>query len=164
MRLWNDHRAIFFSQAIHECPRMYLLHHGIYPDSTNRRIDIDKTSIRGENVGSIFNRCRSEGLLSGHSSMDRLVSEMGRHPSVSEHLLMMTSSNGNIFRVTGPLCGEFTGHRWIPLTKASDAELWYGWVKNRDAGDLRRHRAHYDVTVMWNTPTWLTWKCRLMRG
>ena len=38
--------------------------------------------------------------------------------------IMMTSSNGNIFRVTGPLCGEFTGHRWIPLTKASDAELW----------------------------------------
>ena len=36
----------------------------------------------------------------------------------------MTSSNGNIFRVTGPLWGESTGHRWIPLTKASDAELW----------------------------------------
>ena len=32
----------------------------------------------------------------------------------------------NFFRVTGPLCGEFTGHQWmwIPLTKASDAELW----------------------------------------
>ena len=38
--------------------------------------------------------------------------------------IMMTSSNGNIFRVTGPLCGEFTGHQWIPLTKASEAELW----------------------------------------
>ena len=38
-------------------------------------------------------------------------------------LYMMTSSNGNIFRVTGPLCGEFTGDRWIPLAKASDAEL-----------------------------------------
>ena len=37
---------------------------------------------------------------------------------------MMTSSNGNIFRVTGHLCGEFTGLRWIPHTKASDAELW----------------------------------------
>ena len=37
---------------------------------------------------------------------------------------VMTSSNCNIFRVTGPLCGEFTGHRWIPPTKASDAELW----------------------------------------
>ena len=30
----------------------------------------------------------------------------------------------NIFRVTGPLWGESTGHRWIPPTKASDAELW----------------------------------------
>ena len=39
--------------------------------------------------------------------------------------LRITSSNGNVFRVTWPLCGEFTGHRWIPLTKASDAELWF---------------------------------------
>ena len=30
---------------------------------------------------------------------------------------MMTLSNGNIFRVTGPLCGEFAGNRRIPLTK-----------------------------------------------
>ena len=37
---------------------------------------------------------------------------------------VMTSSNGNIFRVTGPLCGEFTGHRWIRRKKARDAELW----------------------------------------
>ena len=37
---------------------------------------------------------------------------------------MMTSSNGNIFHVTGPLLGESTGHWWIPLTKASDVELW----------------------------------------
>ena len=72
-------------------------------------------------------------------------------------------TNGNIFRVTGHLCGEFTGHRWIPHTKASDAELWcflwsapwiYGWVNNREAGDFRRHRAHYDTIVLisrrWN--------------
>ena len=37
---------------------------------------------------------------------------------------MMTSSNGNVFRVTGNLGGEFTGRRWIPHIKASDAELW----------------------------------------
>ena len=36
---------------------------------------------------------------------------------------VVTSSNGNIFRITGPLWVEFTGHRWIPPTKASDAEL-----------------------------------------
>ena len=34
---------------------------------------------------------------------------------------MVASSNGNIYRVTDPLWGETTGHRWIPLTKASDA-------------------------------------------
>ena len=39
-------------------------------------------------------------------------------------LCMMTSSNGNISRITGHLWGKFTGHRWIPSTKASDAELW----------------------------------------
>ena len=63
---------------------------------------------------------------------------------------MMTSSNGNIFRVTGPLWRESTCHRWIPFTKVSDAELWCvffifawtnGWANNRDAGDLKHHRA-----------------------
>ena len=37
---------------------------------------------------------------------------------------MMTSSYENIFCVTGPLWGESTGHRQIPLTKASDMEHW----------------------------------------
>ena len=47
--------------------------------------------------------------------------------------------------------------QWIPRTKFSDAELWYflwpvlwinGWVNNHEAGDLRHHRAHYDVIVI----------------
>ena len=73
---------------------------------------------------------------------------------------IMTSSNGNIFRITGPWWGESNGHQRIPLTRASGAELSYfificawtssGWANNRDAGDLRRHRAHYDVIVMGN--------------
>ena len=68
----------------------------------------------------------------------------------------MTSSNGNIFRVTGNLCRKFTGPRRIHRTKASDAELWYArWVNNRKAGDLRRHRAHYDVIVMKPTDHWM---------
>ena len=73
--------------------------------------------------------------------------------------VMMTSSNGNIFRVTGPWCGEFTGDRWIPRTikgqwrgalRFSLICAWInGWVKNHKAGDLRCHRAHYDVTIMF---------------
>ena len=46
-------------------------------------------------------------------------------------VVMITSSNGNIFRVTGHLCGEFTGRRWIPRTKASDAELWWSALNKR---------------------------------
>ena len=42
-------------------------------------------------------------------------------------------------------------YRQIPRTKTSDVFFictWInGWVTNRKAGDLRRHRAHYDVTV-----------------
>ena len=56
---------------------------------------------------------------------------------------MMTSSNGNIFRVTGFLCGEYTGHRWIPLRLNKRLRK-----KKHKAGDLRRYRAHYDVIVM----------------
>ena len=63
---------------------------------------------------------------------------------------MMTSSDGNIFRGTGPSWGEFTGHRWIPLKGLWRGALMFslilartnGWVNNREAGDLRRHRAH----------------------
>ena len=40
-------------------------------------------------------------------------------------IYMMTSSNGNIFRVTGHSCEEFTGDRWILQTMASNAELWW---------------------------------------
>ena len=31
--------------------------------------------------------------------------------------ITMTSSNGNIFCVTGLSCGEFTSHRWIPCAQ-----------------------------------------------
>ena len=37
----------------------------------------------------------------------------------------MTSSNGNIFGVTDPMCAEFTGLRWIPRTQASDADVFF---------------------------------------
>ena len=62
---------------------------------------------------------------------------------------MMTSSNGNIFRVTGTLCGEFTAHWWVPSQRSVTWSNWTnGWGNNWDAGELRRNRAHYDVTVM----------------
>ena len=77
-----------------------------------------------------------------------------------------------------PFCGEFTGHRWIPRTKASDAELWIfsliclwtnNWANNGNACDLRPHRLRYDVTVMlilWIGSVWFItdWSPCLFEG
>ena len=68
----------------------------------------------------------------------------------------MTSSNGNIFHVTGPLRGEFTvavnsPHKgqWCRALMFSLICTWINsWGNNHEAGDLRCHRAHYDVTVI----------------
>ena len=67
--------------------------------------------------------------------------------------LMMTSSNGNIFRVTGPLCGEFTGDRWIPrtqrpVTRSFDVFFDLRLNKRLSKPMLRHYRTHYDVIVM----------------
>ena len=64
----------------------------------------------------------------------------------------MTSSNGNIFRVTGlselPMNSPHKG-RWGGASMFSLICAWTnGWANNRDAGDVGRHRIHYDVTVM----------------
>ena len=72
--------------------------------------------------------------------------------------LMMTSSNENIFRITGHLCGEFMSpvnspHKgqWRGALMFSLICVWInGWVNNSEAGDLRHHRAHYDVIVMFS--------------
>ena len=53
------------------------------------------------------------------------------------HPYMTTSSNGNIFRVIGPLKGQWRGALMFSLICT-----WiYSWVNNPEAGDLRRHRA-----------------------
>ena len=67
----------------------------------------------------------------------------------------MTSSNGNIFRVTGPLCEEFTV---TGVTRSFDVffKSWItGRVNNGEIGDLRRHRGLYDVIVMHNKQAWV---------
>ena len=63
---------------------------------------------------------------------------------------MMTSSNCNIFPVTGPLCWEFTGEfpAQRPVSRSFDVFFDPRLNNNRETDDLRRHRAHYDVIVM----------------
>ena len=68
----------------------------------------------------------------------------------------MTSSNRNIFRVTGPLCGNLPANGEFPSQRPVrrspgvflDLRVNKHSSKQREAGDMIRHRAHYDVTLM----------------
>ena len=69
----------------------------------------------------------------------------------------MRSSNGYIFRVAGPSVRGIhrspvnSPHKcqWHRALMFSLICAWLnGWVNHREVGDLRRHRPHYDVTVM----------------
>ena len=58
----------------------------------------------------------------------------------------------HLFRVAGPLWGEFTSLRWLQWLGALMFSLICAWINGclniREADDLRRNRDHYDVTVM----------------
>ena len=79
---------------------------------------------------------------------------------------MITSWNENIFRVTGPLWGihwspVISPHKgqWRGALTFSLISVWTkGWVSNRDASDLRRHCAHFDVTIMSSPRRYAYWK------
>ena len=74
----------------------------------------------------------------------------------------MTSSNGNIIRVTGHLYEEFTGHRWIPLqrpvTRSFDAffylrlnnrlSKWWGWWSDTPSCPLWRQFNNYRNIIL----------------
>ena len=61
---------------------------------------------------------------------------------------IVTSSNENVFRVTGLLWGESIGHRWI-LTKASDAELLcFLWASDQTVGQTIETPAIWDAIAL----------------
>ena len=78
------------------------------------------------------NRCRWYRLTMPYEAI-YYIGEVTVTHKLLPHQCMITSSNGKKFRVSGHLCGEFTG------------------VNNGEAGDLRRNLAHYDVTLMANS-------------
>ena len=76
---------------------------------------------------------------------------------ISTMMTMMTSSNGTFSALlalcagNSPVTGEFPAKgQWRgTLIFSLICARISGWVNNREAGDLRRHRAHYDVIVMF---------------
>ena len=78
-----------------------------------------------------------------------------KHMYISMHNYMMASSNGNIFRVTGPLCGEFTGPGEFPtqrpVTRSFDVLF-----------DLPLNKRLSKQPWGWwfETPSWSLWRQR----
>ena len=72
---------------------------------------------------------------------------------LSPTFFMITSSNGNIFRVTGPLCGEFTGPGEFPtqrpVTRSFDVFF-----------DLHLNKRLSKQPWGWwfETPSWSLWR------
>ena len=72
------------------------------------------------------------------------------------HQMETFSASLDICAGNSPVHGEFPAKR--PVTRSSDVFFDLrlqinGWLYNREAGDLRRHRAHYDVIVMYDLVT-----------
>ena len=86
--------------------------------------------------------------------------ELNNQCNFSVKECMITSSNGNFFCVTGPLCREFACEfpsqrpvTWsfdvffdLCLNKRRSIQSWGWWFEI--------HCGHYDVNVMWVLLTW----------
>ena len=74
----------------------------------------------------------SLGMVSSHTLLSKwLLIHVGiklKHVSKRGALFFYMTHDGvmkwKLLRVTGHLCREFTGPRWFPHTRASEAELW----------------------------------------
>ena len=77
-------------------------------------------------IAAMCSRRHKQSIVTSSSSvsMVQLFGFMSCNEWNKVYIIMMKSSNGNIFRVTGPLCGEFTGHREFraqrPVTRSFD--------------------------------------------
>ena len=73
-----------------------------------------------------------------------------RHDGWWRHQMETFSALLAICAGNSPAPGEFPAKgQWGGALMFSLIYVWInGWVNNRKAGDLRRYRAHYDVTVM----------------
>ena len=85
------------------------------------------------------------GLRHGHHSIYRCriaLSPWWRHQMETFSALLAICAGNS--RVNSPHKGQWRG----ALMFSSICAWINGWINNREVGDLRRNRAHYDVTVM----------------
>ena len=89
---------------------------------------------------SFWRHCNVFILIVFHDDMIRLC-------------YMMTSSNGNIFRVTGPLCGEFIGSGEFPAQRPVTRSLDVFFDRR-----LNKRLSKQPWGWWFETPSWSLWR------
>ena len=87
---------------------------------------------------AVFDRIRLSPILSPG------VISRWRHQMETFSALLAICAGNSPVPVKSPHKGQWRGALMFSLTCARIND----WVNNREAGDLRRHRGHYDVNVM----------------
>ena len=89
--------------------------------------------------------CEPEKAVHNKQKADLSVISWWRHQMETFSAVLVICAGNS------PVTDEFPTQR--PVTRSFDVSLicaWMnGWANNRETGDLTRHRAHYDVTVMF---------------
>ena len=123
IRFFKSHWYLIsvYLSTTYECPPLYRFWLSVDPNRTFSRTDVL--------------------MIQGRWHTKAVLTPLEKY---TPHFMMM-SSNGNIFSITVPLCGEFTGHRWIPsqrpvtqsfdvyfdlrLNKRLSKQLWGWWLE-----------------------------------
>ena len=109
---------------------LYILINGIFP----------------ERLGVILSALNCVDYWSGIPTLSGILKWMHDDVIKWKHFLRYWPFVWGIHR---PLVNSPHKGQWRGALKFSLICVWInGWVNNREAGDLRRHRAHYDVIVM----------------
>ena len=108
-----------------------------------------------------------------------LKTDSWKVPNQAPVCYTMTSSQMETFSAllafcagNSPATGEFPSQRPVTWSFGGFCFIctWVnGWINQRETGDLRHHRAHYDVIVMNSRWIWYSWPgargvCKLTCG
>ena len=114
------------------------------------------TFVKGQCHSTHHHWCRWFSTLGLH--LIHISKRITKHYIRQSYKCLQTNMHGDVIKwVTGPLCrnspftSEFPAGQWRRALMFSLICVWiYHWVNNRETGDLRCNRTHYDVTVMTN--------------
>ena len=110
--------------------------------------------VTDDNDNKMSNKCRPPHLecASWTNTTDDIFSPQSndhiswwRHQMETFSALLALCAGNSPVPVNSPHKGQWRGALMFSLICARIND----WVNNREAGDLRRHRGHYDVNVIW---------------